>query len=183
LAVCVPEVTRAHTEQSLTSLGIFYDELIMGCARGPRILVNDNKPTFPNKTAFAFTLERNNMSIEDINKMLAPEEVRPWGSFSTLCYSKEYNIKEIIVNPGESSSLQSHNHRDEYWLVISGEGKAITNVSDTSLYVGKIIFIERGTKHRVCNTGKNILKFIEIQVGDSFDENDIIRYEDNYNRK
>lgn len=108
---------------------------------------------------------------------------RPWGNFIVLYEDSTCKIKKITVNPGSKFSLQSHLHRDELWKHISGTGLIDYNqlklTFDSDLFS---ISIRRQIKHRVENNGTVPLVFIEIQTGDSFDETDIVRYEDDYGR-
>ena len=173
---------KRRTEIQLENLGIFYDELIMGCSRGARILVNDLKPFSNMKTSYSFSPKRNDVTIDEVEKIVTPCEERPWGNFSTLSYSSEYHIKEIKVNPNSASSLQSHNHRDELWIVISGSGVFVLDENEIQISKGSVCNVKKGQKHRVKNTGVEDLVFLEIQTGDKFSENDIVRYEDNYGR-
>ena len=175
------ESMRDATVKMLEKLNIFYDQLIMGLNRGPRILINDLKPNYHNKTAYAFTPERNNVDKLLIEKIVKPCEERPWGYFSTLAYSDKYHIKEIIVKPGCKSSLQSHDHREELWLVISGNGECICEES-RKINKGDVVRIKQFEKHRVINDGDENLVFIEIQTGELFSENDITRHEDQFGR-
>lgn len=180
------ESMRKLTEKQLTNMGIFYDQLVMGLNRGPRILINDLKPKFKPKTAFAFTPERNNLDEDLIEKIVKPCEERPWGSFSTLAYDKKYHVKEIRVSPGNKSSLQSHKNRDELWVVVSGIGYGVVEKDNLKmknrLIPGECFRVLRGEKHRVINEGDEDFVFIEVQTGDSFSEGDIERFEDEYGR-
>lgn len=105
---------------------------------------------------------------------------RPWGTYRIIEESDKYKIKEIIVNSGKRISLQSHEKRDELWKLISGKWK-ITLGTLNIVDIDRVI-IKRGNKHRVENIDSEPLVFIEIQTGDSFDESDVIRYEDDYGR-
>lgn len=176
------ESMRKYTEDTLAKHGIFYDQLIMGCHRGPRIIINDLKQHSAIKTAYSFTPERNNLTNDEIEKIIKPYEVRPWGNFSTLSYSDMYHIKEIHVQSQQSSSLQSHNHRSELWLFLSGSGVVELDGNHCDVSTGSIIKVSQGQKHRISCTSDNDLIFIEIQTGQNFSENDIIRYDDKYNR-
>lgn len=173
---------RQQTIELINKFGLFFDELVMGCNRGARIVVNDLKPDQIMKTAFAFCPVRNELSLSDVEKILQPQEERPWGSFATLAVSPKYHVKEIRVKPGCSSSLQSHEHRDETWVVISGSGKVVIDKGTHDLEVNDVYQIRRGEKHRVINDWKVDLVFIEVQTGDAFDESDIKRYEDQFGR-
>jgi hypothetical protein len=176
------ESTRTVTESQLAFWGIFYDQLIMNCNRGSRILINDLKPSQTVRTAFAFTPERNLLTELEIEKIITPCEERPWGSFSTLAYNNKYHVKEIKVLPGCKSSLQSHQFRSEVWVVVSGKGLAITGDSKIELEPGSLVKVDVNAKHRVINTGEENLVFVEIQLGEKFCENDITRYEDQFGR-
>lgn len=174
------ESQRDITEKQLSSLGIFYDQLVMGLNRGPRILINDLKPNSKFNTAYAFNVIRN--GVLDVAKKINPYDERPWGSYSTLALSQDYHIKEIVVLPGQRSSLQSHQCRSEYWVVIKGTGVATLQDEEVTINPGDIIHVPLEAKHRVANTGSEDLVFVEIQLGENFSESDITRYEDNYGR-
>jgi mannose-6-phosphate isomerase-like protein (cupin superfamily) len=109
-------------------------------------------------------------------------EQRPWGKFEVLYDGEDCKLKRITVNPHGVLSLQSHNHRDEFWRIISGIATMRLGDDEFPLLKGDFIEIPRGVIHRVSNTTDNPLIFIELQTGDYFGEDDIIRYEDIYNR-
>lgn len=111
------------------------------------------------------------------------EETRPWGSYQILHESDKYKVKEIKVKPLSRLSLQSHKYRSEYWTCIEGKGEAQVNEERIKLEKNTQIFINKLDKHRLTNTSENEeLVIIEIQHGTYFGEDDIIRYEDDYNR-
>jgi len=110
-------------------------------------------------------------------------EKRPWGSYEVISDNKTHKVKIIVVNPGERLSLQSHKNRDETWVYVSGAGEI--EVGFYKIFFNeetKHVFIARGDKHRVSCLSKEPLIFIEVQTGELFDEDDIIRYEDDYGR-
>lgn len=111
---------------------------------------------------------------------------RPWGTFETLFEDYKCKIKQIVVRPGQSLSLQSHNKRDELWKLVQGEGEVIIEGCTLEANADSVPYsyfvIRRGIQHRITNTGLENLVFIEIQTGESFDESDIIRYADDYGR-
>ncbi len=81
-------------------------------------------------------------------------------------------------------SLQKHTKREEHWVVVYGKGNIILEDSTIKAYTGKYVFIPKGCKHRIINTSANQnLIFCEVQLGNYFGEDDIIRYEDKYNRR
>lgn len=107
---------------------------------------------------------------------------RPWGEYKTIDITKTYAVKTITVKPGGRLSLQSHNHRDEFWTVVAGEGERIVGSQVHRVVIGDYVIVPRTVAHRIKNDGKENLIFIEVQIG-SPDESDIIRYEDDYGRQ
>lgn len=107
---------------------------------------------------------------------------KPWGSYKVLAHEEKYQIKEITILPGQMPSYQSHKFRSELWVVVSGRGLLILSDNMVDMYSGTTFAIEVGEKHRPINNGIVPLVFIEIQTGSSFDENDIVRYDDIYSR-
>lgn len=109
---------------------------------------------------------------------------RPWGFFKTTVLNDYYQAKVISVKPGGQLSLQSHNHREEHWIVVHGTGTVQLDNSVIEVNCGRTIFIPKGCRHRLTNTDdKENLIITEVQLGDYLGEDDIIRYEDNYGRE
>ena len=107
---------------------------------------------------------------------------RPWGTYTVLEENKSYKIKRIEVKPGQRLSLQMHHHRSEHWIVVSGTAK-VTCGEDESIYnINESTFIPMGTSHRLENPGVIPLIIIEVQSGEYLGEDDIIRFEDDYQR-
>jgi len=107
---------------------------------------------------------------------------RPWGSFTVLGRGPGYQVKRIEVTPGESLSLQSHEHHDETWTVVQGVADVRRDDEHHKLTAGETLRIAAGQKHRLGNSGGEHLVLIEVQTGERIDENDIRRYEDKYGR-
>jgi len=107
---------------------------------------------------------------------------RPWGSFRVIETHDSYQIKQLTVSPNSRLSLQSHEFRAEHWFVIQGRAKVEVDDKTYELSVGESVQIPTQSRHRVTALGETPLIFIEIQTGVSFDENDIVRYEDDYGR-
>jgi mannose-6-phosphate isomerase len=109
-------------------------------------------------------------------------ETRPWGSFHVLEEHAGFKVKRIVVTPGGRLSLQSHKHRSEHWTVVNGT--ATVTVADTvkAMTRGQSVDISLGAKHRLENLGTDVVEIIEVQFGDYLGEDDIIRYDDVYNR-
>tara|TARA_R110000824_G_scaffold59483_1_gene159691 strand:+ start:265 stop:606 length:342 start_codon:yes stop_codon:yes gene_type:complete len=107
---------------------------------------------------------------------------RPWGNYQILYDGTDCKVKKITVNQGHRLSLQSHQRRKEDWIVVKGNGLVVLDTRWISVYPGSKVFIGIGKKHRIKNTGQEDLVFIEVQTGTYFGEDDITRYEDDYNR-
>jgi mannose-1-phosphate guanylyltransferase/mannose-6-phosphate isomerase len=107
---------------------------------------------------------------------------RPWGSYRTVSLGDRFQVKEIIVKPGASLSLQKHHHRAEHWVVVEGTATVVRGEETLLLHENQSIFIPLGTKHRLANPGKLQLRLIEVQSGPYLGEDDIVRFEDKYGR-
>ena len=107
---------------------------------------------------------------------------RPWGSYTILESSERHKIKNIMVMPERSLSLQMHHHRSEHWVVVKGMACVQVNGKQQFLRQGESTFIRSGEKHRLSNPGKIPLEIIEVQLGERVDEDDIVRFDDEYGR-
>ncbi len=108
---------------------------------------------------------------------------RPWGTYTLMETAPTHKIKNIIVLPEKTLSLQLHHHRSEHWVVVTG--MACVQVERKRFYLrqGESTFIKAGMKHRLSNPGKIPLEIIEVQLGERVDEDDIVRFDDEYGRK
>jgi mannose-1-phosphate guanylyltransferase / mannose-6-phosphate isomerase len=111
-----------------------------------------------------------------------PRFHRPWGWYETLCLGGRFQVKRIMVKPGGVLSLQSHMHRSEHWIVVAGTAEV--TIGDTVRLVteNEGVYIPLGARHRMANRGKLPMYLIEVQTGAYLGEDDIVRYEDIYNR-
>lgn len=107
---------------------------------------------------------------------------RPWGFYTVLAQGNGFLTKMIQVNPGQKLSIQSHNHRSEHWVVLSGVAKVVLEGKDIILSPGHSVDIPVKAIHSLQNPYEEELKIIEVQKGDLLIEEDIIRYEDMYGR-
>ncbi|MBY0548772.1 MAG: phosphomannose isomerase type II C-terminal cupin domain [Candidatus Obscuribacterales bacterium] len=107
---------------------------------------------------------------------------RPWGSFFILDETNGTKVKRLLVNPGQRLSLQSHKHRDEHWVVVRGIATVTLDDQIRECGYGEHVFVKRGTRHRIACTSSEPVEIIEVQTGDSFEEEDITRYSDDYGR-
>lgn len=107
---------------------------------------------------------------------------RPWGSYESIGQGSRYQVKRLIVKPGESLSLQMHHHRAEHWVVVSGTARVTCDDKSFLLTENQSTYIPVGTTHRLENPGSIVLELIEVQSGSYLGEDDIVRFEDRYNR-
>ncbi|WP_028218337.1 mannose-1-phosphate guanylyltransferase/mannose-6-phosphate isomerase [Paraburkholderia oxyphila] len=108
--------------------------------------------------------------------------VRPWGMYESIDQGERFQVKRIIVNPGSSLSLQMHHHRAEHWIVVRGTALVLNDGQEQLLTENQSTYIPLGAKHRLQNPGKIPLELIEVQSGSYLNEDDIVRFEDNYGR-
>ena len=108
---------------------------------------------------------------------------RPWGHFEILDSSEEFQVKKLTVLPGEALSLQAHKHRTEHWVVVSGVASVIKDDQKMTLKKDESTYIPAGTRHRLENNQKDKLEIIEVQSGSYLGEDDIVRFEDKYQRE
>ncbi|MEX0873810.1 MAG: phosphomannose isomerase type II C-terminal cupin domain [Actinomycetota bacterium] len=113
--------------------------------------------------------------------MLEHDE-RPWGSYTVLEDAPDHKVKRIEVLPGKRLSYQKHSKRSEHWFVVQGSGLVTLDGVDAAVPAGSAIDIPLGAAHRIANVGEDLLVFIEVQHGESFDEDDIVRIEDDFGR-
>lgn len=108
--------------------------------------------------------------------------LKPWGSYKNLMDEDYTKVKKIVINPGESPSYQYHFKRSEIWVLVKGTGKV--KIDDEVYYYreGDVVFIPKEVKHQMTNIGDDDLIFIEVQLGEYFGEDDIVRLEDKYGR-
>ncbi len=147
------------------------------------------------ETADAVLIARNDQTqrvrevVDELQQRGATEHIchtkvnRPWGRYTVLEEDNSgFKIKRIEVAPGARLSLQSHQHRSEHWVVVSGVATVTNGDEVSTVYKNQSTYIPIGTKHRLENCGSEPLHIVEIQVGEYVGEDDIQRYEDHYGR-
>ncbi|MDE9450239.1 mannose-1-phosphate guanylyltransferase/mannose-6-phosphate isomerase [Aliiroseovarius sp. Z3] len=107
---------------------------------------------------------------------------RPWGHYEALSLGHRFQVKSIVVKPGGQLSLQSHVHRSEHWVVVEGTATVTVGRKEQILSENESVYIPLGEIHRLANHGKVPLQLIEVQTGAYLGEDDIVRYEDIYER-
>lgn len=111
-----------------------------------------------------------------------PRDSKPWGWYETLALSERFQVKRIVVKPGASLSLQSHVHRSEHWIVVSGTARVTVDEEVRLISENESAYIPLGARHRLENPGKLPMVLIEVQTGAYLGEDDIVRYDDAYAR-
>ena len=109
-------------------------------------------------------------------------ENRPWGGFEIIHAGDNYKIKRLYVSPNEGTSLQTHQHRSEHWVIESGAAKITIGERVSYLLAGASVSVPKNIAHRIENEGAEMLVIFEVQFGKCLREDDIIRLEDKYGR-
>ena len=107
---------------------------------------------------------------------------RPWGTYEVVDSGDGFQVKRLTVNPGAALSLQMHEHRAEHWVVVKGNAKVTSGEEVFVLGENQSTYVPKGTAHRLENPGESQLEIIEVQSGSYLGEDDIIRFQDDYNR-
>jgi mannose-6-phosphate isomerase-like protein (cupin superfamily) len=107
---------------------------------------------------------------------------RPWGGYTVLAEARDFKVKTIEVLPGQRLSYQRHSRRAEHWFVVRGEGVVTLDGQEIGVRRGDTVDVALGAAHRIRNTGTEPLMFVEVQHGDYFGEDDIVRLDDDYGR-
>ena len=110
-------------------------------------------------------------------------EERPWGWFEILYEEPGLKVKRIMVRPGKRLSLQSHEQRAENWVIMQGQARFTLDDQVSDLGPHQSVFIPRGSRHRMENPEGDELVFVEVQTGTYLGEDDIVRYQDDFNRQ
>lgn len=177
------DVIAVNTKNSYISAG---SRLIAGVGlenmiiveTGDSILVADREKVQDVKEVVNTLKDKNRIEVVFHRKVY-----RPWGFYEIIDQGTRYIVKRITVNPGARLSLQMHYHRAEHWIVVKGTAKVECGDQLQLLTENQSTYIPIGEHHRLSNEGKIPLEIIEIQSGSYLDEDDIVRFEDNYNRK
>ena len=160
--------------QEVVGLGL-KDTLVV--AMPDAVLVADASRAQDVKTVVAKLKSKGSKQAESF-----PKDHRPWGWFQTLALSDRFQVKQIVVKPGGILSLQSHVHRSEHWIVVSGTARITIGEEQKLVTENQSVYIPLGVTHRMENPGKLPMVLIEVQTGVYLGEDDIVRYEDAYAR-
>ncbi|MEZ4361039.1 MAG: mannose-1-phosphate guanylyltransferase/mannose-6-phosphate isomerase [Kofleriaceae bacterium] len=107
---------------------------------------------------------------------------RPWGQFQVLARGPAYQVKRITLRPGAMISMQLHRHRTEHWVILRGQAEVTHGEEVTRLGPQQSTMIHVGVKHRLANPGPELLELLEVQWGSYLGEDDIVRFDDVYDR-
>jgi mannose-6-phosphate isomerase-like protein (cupin superfamily) len=121
-------------------------------------------------------------AMAEVTYRRGDSDQRPWGRWEVLETGDGFAVKRITVNPGAILSLQLHHRREEHWVIVRGRARVTRGGEVLDLARNAAVFIPLGTAHRIENVGEEPLEFVEVQVGDRLDEDDIVRLEDRYGR-
>jgi mannose-1-phosphate guanylyltransferase / mannose-6-phosphate isomerase len=163
-------------DENLEVVGLGLDNVIV-VAMPDAVLVAPKDRAQEVKAAVAALKAKNARQAESF-----PRDHRPWGWFESLVIGERFQVKRIVVHPGAALSLQSHHHRAEHWIVVHGTAKVTIEDRVDLVSENQSIYIPLGQKHRLENPGKLPMVLIEVQTGSYLGEDDIIRYEDVYDR-
>jgi mannose-1-phosphate guanylyltransferase/mannose-6-phosphate isomerase len=126
--------------------------------------------------------------VDRLKKLKRPEAdahnrtYRPWGFYESLIQGDRFQVKRIVVWPGQKLSLQKHFHRAEHWVVVAGCAAVTCDEEVRMVHENESIYLPLGCVHRMENPGKIPLTVIEVQSGPYLGEDDIVRIEDTYGR-
>jgi mannose-6-phosphate isomerase-like protein (cupin superfamily) len=107
---------------------------------------------------------------------------RPWGTYTVLDDDGTHKVKRIVVLPGKRLSYQRHARRSEHWFIVRGRPRVTLDGVVTELSAGDSVDIPVGTDHRIANPTDVEVVFVEVQHGEYFGEDDIVRIEDDFGR-
>jgi mannose-1-phosphate guanylyltransferase/mannose-6-phosphate isomerase len=172
---CTDTLMRSDSE-GLELVGIGLHNLIV-VAMNDAVLVADKDRAQDVKQAVSALKEKGARQSEAFAR-----DHRPWGHYETLALDDRFQVKRIVVKPGAALSLQSHHHRSEHWIVVSGTARVTVNEDVKLLTENQSVYIPLGAVHRLENPGKMPMVLIEVQTGAYLEEDDIVRYEDVYAR-
>ena len=166
----------AHSKDG-ASLSLIGLEDVVAVATKDAVLIT-TKSQCQNVKAIVKKLEADNREAVTFHTRV----YRPWGWYEGLDAGSRYQVKCLMVKPGEKLSLQSHHHRAEHWVVVSGTAEVTINDKVQLLTENESAYIPVGATHRLANPGQIPALLVEVQSGSYLGEDDIVRYDDIYGR-
>jgi mannose-1-phosphate guanylyltransferase/mannose-6-phosphate isomerase len=165
---------RTHDKQIIATVGV-RDLVIV--ATKDAILVADRTKT-QHVRAIVDRLQKSNRQEAIHHRMV----YRPWGSYESLDDGDRFQVKRLVVKPGQKLSLQKHFHRAEHWVVVQGTAMVHRDGEEILLRENESVYLPLGCIHRLDNPGKIPLVLVEVQSGSYLGEDDIVRFADTYGR-
>ncbi len=123
-------------------------------------------------------LKRQGRAEHEVHKKV----YRPWGWYEGVERGDRFQVKQLMVKPGQKSSMQVHHHRSEHWIIVRGTAKVTLGGEERLLTEDESIYIPLGVPHRIYNPGRIPMHFVEVQSGSYLEEDDIVRLDDQYGR-
>ncbi|WGL53072.1 phosphomannose isomerase type II C-terminal cupin domain [Nocardioides sp. BP30] len=119
----------------------------------------------------------------ELYTMIGESDTRPWGSWHILDEGDGFKVKRLEVLPHSRLSYQTHAHRSEHWVVVTGRASSVIDGETVISEPGECVDIPIGMPHRIVNDEDELLVIVEVQRGDYCGEDDIVRLEDDYGRQ
>ncbi len=161
------------------------DQMVVGLDLDGMVVVATNDAVLVAPRASS---QRLSMVVNELRRHERPEadrgrrDHRPWGWYESVAVRDGFQVKQIVVSPHQALSLQSHNHRAEHWIILSGNGRITIDEKVQDVGSGGYVFIPQGAIHRLENVTDEPVVMVEVQTGSYLGEDDIIRYSDRYER-
>jgi mannose-1-phosphate guanylyltransferase len=164
-----------HSENKLVSI-IGLDNVIV-IETDDAVLIADKNKVQDIKLIVNELKKQNRDEINNHRKVY-----RPWGYYDSIDAGDRFQVKRIVVTPGEKLSVQMHHHRAEHWIVVSGTAKVTKGENTFLVSENQSTYIAIGETHALENPGAIPLEMIEVQSGSYLGEDDIVRFDDRYGR-
>lgn len=172
---CTSTYLRSDNDD-LSVVGIGLDNVMVVATQDAVLVANKSKAQHV-KQAVDVLSQKGSKQAEAF-----PRDHRPWGWYDILALSERFQVKRIVVNPGAALSLQSHMHRAEHWIVVTGTARVTVDGQVKLVGENESVYVPLGAKHQLENPGKVPMELIEVQSGSYLGEDDIVRYDDPYRR-
>lgn len=165
-----------HSDETILTAVVGLDEIIV-IATTDAVLVVPKSKSEQVKELVQTLKQRNHREAVEHRRIY-----RPWGYYQGVDAGPRYQVKRIMVKPEGKLSLQKHFHRAEHWVVVKGTAEVVCNQETRIVHENESIYLPIGSIHRLTNPGKIPLELIEVQVGSYLGEDDILRFDDVYQR-
>ncbi len=165
---------RAHDKQLLAVVGV--ENLVVVATADAVLVAHQDHAQDVKKIVEKLQKDKRTEAVH--NRLV----YRPWGSYESIDDGERFQVKRLVVKPGQKLSLQKHFHRAEHWVVVAGTAVVRRDGEEHLLRENESIYLPLGCTHRLENPGKIELMLVEVQSGSYLGEDDIVRFEDTYGR-